>query len=184
MELLSIYKDGQRFREKVYSLYMEAFPEIERKPFSLMEKLAAAGRMEILAVAEKGEFLGLVIHMISDTAVILDYFAIDGGRRGAGTGSACLQLLLERFRDRKYILEIEMQDEKADNAEERKRRKAFYLKNGLRETGIFVNVYGTDFELLTPAGKLSYGEYTGVLYSVLGEERVKSLKPRQIPGEK
>ena len=36
-----------------------------------------------------------------------------------------------------------MQDEKAENAQDRKRRKAFYLRNGLKETGLFAHVYGT-----------------------------------------
>lgn len=34
--------------------------------------------------------------------------------------------------------------------------KAFYLRNGLKETGLFVNVYDTDFELLTPDGELTF----------------------------
>ena len=71
-----------------------------------------------------------------------------------------------------------MQDDSADNAEERKRRKAFYLRNGLKETGVFANVYGTDFELLTPDGELSYSEYTDILYAILGEEGVRLLNPR------
>ena len=45
---------------------------------------------------------------------------------------------------------------KQKNAEERKKRKAFYLRNGLQETGLFVNVYDTDFEILTPDGELTF----------------------------
>ena len=71
-----------------------------------------------------------------------------------------------------------MQDASADNAKERERRKSFYLRNGLKETGVFANVYGTDFELLTPDGELSYEEYTDILYDILGEEGVAALNPR------
>ena len=71
-----------------------------------------------------------------------------------------------------------MQDASADNANERERRKAFYLRNGLKETGVFANVYGTDFELLTPDGELSYEEYTDILYDILGKEGVAVLNPR------
>ena len=59
------------------------------------------------------------------------------------------------------------QDEKAENEEERKRRKAFYLRNGLKETGLFVNVYDTDFELLTPDGELTFWEYVDFLREVM-----------------
>ena len=73
----------------------------------------------------------------------------------------------KRFKNYKYIFEIETQNEKAENAEERKRRKAFYLRNGLKETGLFVNVYDTDFELLTPDGELTFWEYVDFLREVM-----------------
>ena len=71
----------------------------------------------------------------------------------------------------------------ADNAEERKRRKAFYLRNGLKETGVFVNVYGTDFELITPDGSLSYETYVRILEDVLGKEGTEILNPVLISAE-
>ena len=70
-----------------------------------------------------------------------------------------------------------MQDENAENAEDRKRRKAFYLRNGLKETGLFANVYQVDFEMLTPDGSLSYEQYTGFLERVLGKEYLRFLNP-------
>ena len=110
----------------------------------------------------------------------MDYFAVSPEKRNGGYGSKSLKLLLERFRSNKYIFEIEMQDEKAENAQDRKRRKAFYLRNGLKETGLFAHVYGTDFELLTPDGSLTYDEYTGFLERILGEEGVRVLNPSLI----
>ena len=40
MELRNIQNTGSEYREAVRVLYEEAFPEIERKPFSLMEELS------------------------------------------------------------------------------------------------------------------------------------------------
>ena len=48
----------------------------------------------------------------------------------------------------------------------------------MKETGVFVNVYKTDFELLTPDGELNFEEYTEILYGILGEEGVRILEPR------
>lgn len=183
MELQNIQREGKKYQKDVYELYQNAFPEIERKPMSLIETLSAQGKMEILAIVEEGKFLGLAINMMAGELALLDYFAIVPERRGGGVGSRSLKLLLERFCDRKYIFEIEKQDAQAENALERKRRKEFYLRNGLRETGIFVNVYGTDFELLTPDGVLAYNEYTEILYRILGEEGVKILSPSLISNE-
>ena len=91
-----------------------------------------------------------------------------------------LGALLAHFENKKYIFEIETQDEQADNAEERRRRKAFYLRNGLKETGLSANVYHTDFEILTPDGKLSFQEYVDFLREVLDEEYVQMLRPTLI----
>ena len=66
---------------------------------------------------ENEEFLGLAINMMAGDTALLDYFAVSPDSRGGGIGSRSLQLLLERFRDKKYIFEIEMQDDSADNAE-------------------------------------------------------------------
>ena len=178
MELQNIQKEGKKYKEEVYALYVEAFPEVERKPLELIETLSALGKMEMLAITENEEFLGLAINMMTGKTALLDYFAIAPGRRGGGIGSRSLKLLLERFHNQKYIFEIEKQDEQAKNAAERKRRKEFYLRNGLKETGVFVNVYKTDFELLTPDGELNFEEYTEILYGILEEEGVRILEPR------
>lgn len=178
MEFLDILKEGKRYQRDVFSLYQEAFPPEEKKPEELLLMLAGQGKMELLAVVEKGEFVGLMMNMLTPKTALLDYFAIASDKRNGGYGSRAIRKMLERFRGKKYIFEIEMQDESADNALERKRRKAFYLRNGLKETGIFANVYQTDFELLAPDGCLTYEEYVAMLETILGEEGVRFLNPR------
>lgn len=180
MEFLDILKEGKGYRKEVFSLYQAAFPEEEKKPEELLLALAGQGKMELLAVAENGEFLGLMMNMLSPGTALLDYFAIAPDKRSGGYGGRAIRKMLECFKDKKYILEIEMQDAQAENALDRKRRKAFYLRNGLKETGVFANVYQTDFELLTPDGSLSYEEYVAMLEFILGEEGMAFLNPRRL----
>ena len=87
MELQNIQKEGKKYKEEVYALYVEAFPEVERKPLELIETLSALGKMEMLAITENEEFLGLAINMMTGKTALLDYFAIAPGRRGGGIGS-------------------------------------------------------------------------------------------------
>lgn len=178
MELLNIQTDGKEYRKQVFELYEEAFPEEEKKPQALMEELAGQGKMELLAAVEDGEFIGLAMNMMHGNTALLDYLAIAPDHRCGGYGSRTVQALLERFQNKKYIFEIEMQDENAANAQDRKRRKSFYLRNGLKETGLFANVYHTDFEILTPDGSLTYEEYIGMLEAILGKEGIEILNPR------
>lgn len=180
MEFLNIFEEGKDFRDRVKALYEEAFPPVEKKPFSLMKALYKQGKMELLAIVQDGEFIGLAFHMLGKKAALLDYFAIAPEKRSGGYGSQAIRMLAQRFLDRKYILEIEMEDEAADNARERRRRKAFYLRNGLKETGIFANVYHTDFELLTADGDLEFSGYLELLQEVLGKAGIKLLNPALI----
>ena len=145
-----------------------------------MVQLAQEGKMEIRAIAQEDTFLGLAILMVTDTAALLDYFAISQEKRCGGYGGKAVREIQRHFRGKKLILEIEMEAPDAPNAAERKRRKQFYLRNGLKETGLFVNVYHTDFELLTPDGRLSLEEYVALLTAILGKEAVEKICPRPI----
>lgn len=177
MELLNVYGNGEAYREQVFALYEEAFPPEEKKPRSMLEALSEAGKMEIMAIVESDAFIGLAIDLFSKKGTILDYFAVAPEKRSGGYGGRAVQMLVRRQQGRKYIFEIERPNPKAENARDRERRKAFYLRNGLKETGLFVNVYGTDFEMLTTDGSLTFAEYTGVLADVLGTEVLRRLNP-------
>ena len=186
MKLMNIADEGAQYKWQLYDLYDKAFPEQEKKPLQVMEQLVADGKMEMLVLVDEDEFAGLAINLIDEeqNRALLDYYAIAHEKRNGGYGSKGLEVLLERFKNYKYIFEIETQDEKAENAEERKRRKAFYLRNGLKETGLFVNVYDTDFELLTPDGELTFWEYVDFLREVMYEEYVEILRPTLIAMKK
>ncbi len=179
MEFVNIEAEGSAYKGLVKELYESAFPEAEKKPFAAMEALAAEGKMELMALVDR-EWVGLAFFMLSEKTVILDYFAISDVLRGGGYGSKAVSMIIERFQDKKLIFEIERLNEGAKNAEERARRKAFYLRNGMKETGVFANVYHTDFELLTPDGILDYKDYERMLEWILGEKGLEIIQPREI----
>lgn len=182
MEFLDITKEGCQYKKQLFELYESAFPPEEKKTSEMLRFLVSQGRMEILAIVEDNTFIGLAIHLLSGKAALLDYFAITKEKRGQGYGGRIIAKLTEHFAGRPYIFEIEKQDSSADNALERKRRKAFYLRNGLKETGVYANVYHTDFELLTPDGQLTYGAYEEFLKEVLGEEIFQYISPYPLKG--
>ena len=170
MKLMNIADEGAQYKWQLYDLYDKAFPEQEKKPLQVMEQLAADGKMEMLALVDEDEFAGLAINLIDEeqNRALLDYYAIAPEKRNGGYGSKGLEVLLERFKNYKYIFEIETQN----------------LRNGLKETGLFVNVYDTDFELLTPDGELTFWEYVDFLREVMYEEYVEILRPTLIAMKK
>ena len=156
----------------IRDLYRISFPDVERKPFSLIERKAAMGTMEILMMSEGGERMGLAITASDGELVLLDYFAVDPSKRGQGAGSEALQLLLALYNDRQFFLEIERPVDDAPNLEERILRKQFYLKNGMLETGIKV------IDLLAPyakGGKIGLFGGAGVGKTVLIQELIRNI---------
>lgn len=155
--------------KQVYELYMEAFPKEERKPFELMEQKVKEGKMEILAIEEDG-FAGLAITVLYEDRVLLDYFAIAPDYREKGIGGKALQMLKERYKEKCFFLEIELIDEKAPNNAERIRRKAFYQRNGMKEVGVKVCLFGVEMELLTAQKPLTFESYFEVYDKTFGNK--------------
>ncbi|MCF0134581.1 MAG: GNAT family N-acetyltransferase [Blautia sp.] len=180
MKISDLKKDGGSYAEQYWRLYESAFPSEEKKPVPFMEELYRKGITEFLVLEEKHEFAGLVILMKYEGVVLLDYFAVTESIRGKGIGSEVLSALLELYRDWKFVVEIEALVPEAGNLQERIRRKSFYMKNGLKETGVFAYVYETDFEILSSDGQLTYEQYVQFLTDTMGSFLLEAGKIHRI----
>lgn len=157
-------------------LYMEAFPDMERKPFEMIREKYCKKMTDVWVVEEAGEFSGLAITMNKDDLVLLDYFAICEEKRGQGLGGKSLRALQELYRGKRFFLEVESLDVLADNMEERRRRKRFYLKNGMRELGVNARLFGVEFELLGYGCEVSFEEYFSLYDEIYGKYASKFLE--------
>ena len=154
---------------KIQDLYNEAFPLAERKSFSLLLKTRDSGQAEILSIEnENNDFLGLAITAQYLDLVLLDYFAIASTQRGSGIGSKVFQLLKQRYADKRFFLEIERTDVPADNQLIRQKRKAFYLKHGMKNAPFMVNLCGVEMEILAHDCELSFQDYFNLYHSLFG----------------
>lgn len=163
----------------ILDLYQNSFPENERKPFSVIERKAAMGSMEILVIRDGKKRMGFAIIALGEGLVLLDYFAVAEKYRGQGIGEEALQLLRALYSENQFYLEIEHVDDTAPNYTQRLRRKNFYLRSGMQDTGIRVQMFGVDMELLAFEPGLNfekceklYRELMGPMYSKF----VKRLK--------
>lgn len=176
-------------------LYEAAFPKSEKKPFSMMKRLRRKGNMEFLCVEdEDGGFLGLAIMILCGELALLDYFAITPERRGRNVGSQALKALQQRYADKKLLLEIEStlgleraqgkgletaaseSSQLPDNAQERLRRKAFYLRNGMTPMDFNVDLFGVEMEILTHGKTVTYEEYHSIFEKLFPGFWAKKVK--------
>ena len=161
--------------KKIRKLYMSAFPACERKPLSVIRYKQHKKAADVWVVEDEGEFVGLAITMNGLDLVLLDYFAIDDFKRGKGYGSKALKLLQETYADYRFFLEIERTDVEAENIEERKRRKSFYLQNGMMELKVHAVLFGVEMELLGYQCKVSFEEYRNLYVSNYGNLARKNV---------
>lgn len=159
--------DGRDLR-KMKRIYLSSFPRAERKPFGIMKIKARQGVMELLALREGRKLVGMAVTVRYDDLVLLDYFAVTSSRRGRGCGSEGLALIRKRYEGKRLFLEIELPSETPLEHPERVRRKMFYLRNGMQETGLHVRVFGVPMEVLTAGCALSYEEYHALYENAIG----------------
>lgn len=164
---------------RIYCLYQSAFPRNEKKPFSMIRSMHKKGKSDVWYCEQEGKFVGMVITINGPDKILLDYLAVNRKCRGQGVGSEILRQMREQYRGKGVFLEIETVKDSAENYEERKRRKQFYLSNGMTELGVFVELFGVEMELLGFDCTLTFEEYHAFYrdnYSEWAAEHVKRPK--------
>lgn len=127
---------GNADDEQLRRLYETAFPVEEQIPYHdliyLLEKLD----IDYMAYFDGDTFVGLTMVLRLPRYNWGWYFAVREELRGEGYGQHILSALLDRYRvGNPFIIDIEspLQDD-APNPDQRRRRHAFYMRNGLKDT--------------------------------------------------
>lgn len=164
-------------RENIKALYHDAFPLVERKPFSLILDKCREGTMRMAAIEDdKGAFCGLVILILYRDLVLLDYFAVCPALRGRKIGSQVLTLLQRQYSDRKFILEIESTVGAGAADHTKVRRKAFYLAGGMTPMPYLVELFGVEMEVLAYQCSVSFAEYHELFVQVFSSAISSKIK--------
>ena len=159
------------------------FPENERKPLKKMKAMWNEKQYQGVGLYdEKDDFLGYAFFVICKNCkyILLDYFAVLEEYRSAGIGSIFLGKMKGYFPDCQGII-IETEDEELGSSEkeqtERKKRNAFYLRNGVKRMNIKSEIYTARYEIFV----LPIGE--GVTRESCHKDMLR-IYQYMIPGEK
>lgn len=144
---------------RLYLLYLEAFPPSERKPFGIIRRMYRQGRADVWCLTENGRFLGLATTVNGGDTILLDYFAVEKSCRGRGIGTRAMGLLLERYRNRGFFVEIESTKEDCSDKALREKRRQFYLSAGLQMLGVEARVFEVQMELLGIRCEMDFEDY-------------------------
>ena len=136
--------------EDIKQLYMDAFPFEERIPFYIMVSVGNDRGVEFLSIYDDDTWLGFIHTLVGEKLSYIFYFAIDGGLRQSGYGSKIIREYKKIHP--KLSLAIEPIEEDSDNIKQRKKRLAFYEKNGFETLDTKVVEMGVEFELMGVKG--------------------------------
>ena len=144
----------------------EAFPDDERIEIPKMLSVCTQTDGEVLGWYVEGQIIGFSMTHRNEECVYLNYFAVKNSERCKGYGHQLLQKIQDRYLGTQLVLDFEMIDLRADNYEIRKRRKAFYLTNGMCETGYCTKLYDNYFEVVCNHGVLNVGATENLLEKI------------------
>ena len=146
--------------KKARALYYRAFPKNERRSFpELVEN--RFGSTEVFCFYDGETFVGIAYLLNTPTISHIIYLAVDESLRGNGYGSKALELLHQSKPGKKIMVDIEVPDELAENVEQRRMRKKFYLRAGYEETPVKYEWRHESYEILSFGGQISEAEYDG-----------------------
>ncbi len=161
MELRTVeLNDAPGLRKQARALYHTAFPKEERLPWWLLRLNARRSGIDLTAFLDGDTFCGFTASVTADRMHFLLFFAIPDDLRGRGYGSAILSQLRQTYET--VTLNVELLDPKADNFEQRKRRFAFYHRNGFVDTCYHVWEVGGKFRVLGTDPQLDVAAYKNI----------------------
>lgn len=154
---------------QVRRIYIDSFPAKERMPFPMMVLMSLLWHTRLLSYYDGDTLCGMTYIASMGKMTFVMFFAVAEHLRGRGYGSGVLANLRSMYPNNKIILSIEPCDDTAPNAEERLKRKRFYLNNGYKENGYMTRLAGQTQEVLIQNGSFNSKRFRlfFILYSNL-----------------
>ena len=140
-------------------IYFDAFPKNERMPFFMMILMSKLWNTQFLSFYDGDIPCGFIYFAVNRKMIFIMFLAVDESLRTKGYGSDILKEIKNRYPDKKIMVFIEPCDDSAPDIEVRKRRKAFYRKNGYSETGYMIKLSGVVQEIMITNGDFDKKEF-------------------------
>lgn len=174
--MITIETVSERYQQAWLQLYQEAFPAYERFDWTKLDQLAKENIIQLRALVDRqtDHLVGLAVLVeFANGGAYLLYFAIVKAGRGQGLGGQAITSLKKQY-PAGIILECEKRDARAENANQRERRYAFYLAHGFEDTGYLAHNQDADFHLLRSAKQVMIADYVWATEQIQLPTQIKS----------
>lgn len=136
--------------------------------------MAEADNFDFLALLDNEAFVGFMVVQTYRDLSYLFFLAIDQTYRSKGYGSRAIETLKETYIDKIQVVDFEMIDESTSNNKQRIRRKEFYIRNGYKETGLFLSYFGVDYEVMCMGDEFNAEDFKELMKTI----QVEGFNPR------
>ena len=165
--------------DELRKLYESSFPEEERVPYDDLIKGLNLLDIDYSAYYEEDKLIGLSMVTRLKRYNWGNYFAVQKELRGKGLGQKILRIILDKYKKgNPFIIDVESPLQEDDsNLEIRKRHHDFYIRNGLRDTGICYTYNGVSLSIMSnskePFTQKDYDEIAVALQPAMNEMNIK-----------
>lgn len=122
--------------EEAMKIYVESFPENERRPVATIKEMLKSGESRLIVGERENEivFMALLYPLKGTPFLLGDYLATAKDFRSTGIGRAFLRYILDKMKDLQcnfFLIEIE--NPYLNEDETKMRRLKFYKRLGMKE---------------------------------------------------
>ena len=178
MNLIKIDNDFKD-KENLYAVNDEAFPDEERVSSGKLISFCLNLNCDFWGIYEEEQFVGFIV-LLPDKELKICYIwflAIDKKYRSKGLGTKTLEEINKKYNEFQLILDLEKIDENANNIEQRKKRLAFYEKNGYIRTNFGMTYFNVDYEILCNDTKFNNEDFQKFINKI----KLKNFHPKIYP---
>ncbi|WP_296241168.1 GNAT family N-acetyltransferase [uncultured Faecalicoccus sp.] len=173
------YKETTTKDPQILDLYLDAFPPKERVPYADLLRWPGSHLVGVYADPEHTKLAGMIDCLDYKGICQVRYLAIDPAFRSHGLGSQILAWIKEEKKESIIAIDVESDQVECDNLDQRKRRKAFYYRNGFVDSPDSYRWNGDVFEILVANGTLQPGTFVA-LWKELFASQNPNEKPKRV----
>ncbi|MDO5847384.1 MAG: GNAT family N-acetyltransferase [Methanocorpusculum sp.] len=145
-------------RELLSKMYAEAFPANEWQPGSvalIQNTVSDVWKIDEWLIMDGSEAIGLLCIVHSEIHAYLLYLAVSPQCQGRGYGSRVLGLFKKMYPGHIRFFDLEVPDDSAENAEQRRARIRFYERNGYHLTDFVFESEGVKLVVMTDSDRFA-----------------------------
>ena len=141
------YRSFDPDKRKVKDLYIDSFPKNERWAFPMLVRASKKDDIDLLKIYDDDTFAGFSFVIKDDELSLIYYLAIEPSCQDSGYGSSTLQYLLNNNPNH-FAVVLETTHGLFEDIDTRIKRKAFFMKNGFKDTGCYYKDSGGQYDIL------------------------------------